>query len=146
MNARIKWLDHMSFVGEASSGHSVVMDGSLANGGRNLGPRPMEMILLGLGGCSSFDIVSILQKSRVGIDDCIVEISAERADEIPAVFTKIHLHYIVKGVELQEKQVKRAVELSSEKYFSVAMMLKNSVELSYDYEIQESNCSKNEGR
>jgi len=143
MNVRIKWLDHMSFVGETSSGHSVVMDGSPENGGRNLAARPMEMILLGLGGCSSFDIVSILQKSRVAIDDCIVEISAQRADEIPAVFTKIHLHYIVKGAMLQEKHVKRAVELTSEKYCSVAMMLRHSVQLSYDYEIQDTAASKN---
>tara|TARA_R110002049_G_scaffold252264_2_gene427368 strand:+ start:101853 stop:102254 length:402 start_codon:yes stop_codon:yes gene_type:complete len=132
----------MSFVGEASSGHSVVMDGPPENGGRNLGPRPMEMILLGLGGCSCFDIVSILQKSRVAIDDCVVEISAERADEIPAVFTKIHLHYIVKGERLQDKHVRRAVELTSEKYCSVAMMLKHSVELSYDYEIYDNASSK----
>ena len=89
MNVRIKWLDHMSFVGETSSGHSVVMDGSPEHGGRNLGARPMEMILLGLGGCTSFDIVSILQKSRVAVEDCIVEISAQRADAIPAVFTQI---------------------------------------------------------
>ena len=138
MHARIKWLDHMSFVGEASSGHSVVMDGSPEHGGRNLGPRPMEMILLGLGGCTSFDIVSILQKSRVDVEDCIVEIEAQRADEIPAVFTKIHVHYIVKGTGLQDKHVKRAVELTSEKYCSVSMMLKNAVELSYDYEIVDS--------
>ncbi|MFK8027048.1 MAG: OsmC family protein [Gammaproteobacteria bacterium] len=138
MNVRIKWLDHMSFVGETSSGHSVVMDGSPEHGGRNLGARPMEMILLGLGGCSSFDIVSILHKSRVDVDDCIIEISAQRADEIPAVFTKIHLHYIVKGAALQDKHVKRAVELTSEKYCSVAKMLEHSVALSYDYEIQDS--------
>ena len=137
MDVRIKWLDHMSFVGESSSGHSVVMDGSVEHGGRNLGARPMEMILLGLGGCTSFDIVSILQKSRVDIEDCIVEINAQRADEVPAVFTKIHVHYIVKGAGLQDKHVKRAVELTSEKYCSVSMMLKQSVELSYDYEIQD---------
>ncbi len=135
MNVRIKWLDHMSFVGESASGHSVVMDGSPEHGGRNLGARPMEMILLGLGGCTSFDIVSILQKSRVAIEDCIVEISAERADAIPAVFTKIHVHYIVKGAALQDKHVKRAVDLTSEKYCSVSMMLKPSVDISYDYEI-----------
>ena len=135
MNVRIKWLDHMSFVGETSSGHSVVMDGSPEHGGRNLAGRPMEMILLGLGGCTSFDIVSILQKSRVAIDDCIVEISAQRADAVPAVFTHIHVHYIVKGASLQDKHVKRAVDLTSEKYCSVSMMLKQSVEISYDYEI-----------
>lgn len=137
MNARIKWLDHMSFVGEAGSGHSVVMDGAPENGGRNLGPRPMEMILLGLGGCTAFDVVTILQKSRVPVDDCVVELTAERADAVPAVFTKIHVHYIVKGAGLQDKQVKRAVDLTAEKYCSVSMMLKSSVELSYDYVIED---------
>ena len=137
MNARIKWLDHMSFVGEADSGHSVVMDGSPEHGGRNLGPRPMEMVLLGLGGCTAFDVISILQKSRVPVDDCVVELSAQRADTIPAVFSKIHVHYIVKGPDLQDKQVKRAVDLTSEKYCSVSMMLKSSVEISYDYEIKD---------
>ena len=137
MNARIKWLDHMSFVGEAGSGHSVVMDGAPENGGRDLAPRPMEMVLLGLGGCTAFDVVTILQKSRVSVDDCVVELSAERADAVPAVFTKIHVHYIVKGAGLQDKQVKRAVDLTAEKYCSVSMMLKSSVELSYDYEIED---------
>jgi putative redox protein len=137
MYARIKWLDHMSFVAEAGSGHSVVMDGPPEHGGRNLGPRPMEMILLGLGGCTAYDVVSILQKSRVQIDDCIVELNAQRADAVPAVFTKIHLHYIVKGPNLQDKHVKRAVELTAEKYCSVSMMLKESVELSYDYVIED---------
>lgn len=137
MNARIKWLDHMSFVGEAGSGHSVVMDGSPDHGGRNLGPRPMEMVLLGLGGCTAFDVMTILQKSRVVVDDCEVEISAQRADAVPAVFTKVHVHYIVKGPKLQDKQVKRAVDLTSEKYCSVSMMLKSSVEITYDYEIED---------
>ena len=127
----------MSFVGEAGSGHSVVMDGSPEHGGRNLGPRPMEMILLGLGGCTAFDVVTILQKSRVNIVDCEVEISAQRADAVPAVFTKAHVHYIVKGPGLQDKQVKRAVDLTSEKYCSVSMMLKSSVEITYDYEIED---------
>lgn len=137
MNARIKWLDHMSFVAEASSGHSVVMDGPTEHGGRNLGPRPMEMVLMGLGGCTAYDVVSILQKSHVAIDDCVVELNAQRADAIPAVFTKIHLHYIVKGPKLQDKHVKRAVELTAEKYCSVSMMLRDNVELSYDYKIED---------
>lgn len=125
----------MSFIGESGSGHSVAMDGSPEHGGRNLGPRPMEMILLGLGGCTAFDIVKILKKSRVEVDDCIIEVNAERADDVPAVFTKIHVHYIVKGKNLPDKQVKRAVDLSSKKYCSVSMMLKDSVELTYDYEV-----------
>ena len=138
MNARIKWLDHMSFVGEAGSGHSVVMDGAPESGGRNLAPRPMEMVLLGLGGCTAFDVVTILQKSRVPVDDCEVEIRAERADTVPAVFTKIHVHYIVKGPGLQDRQVKRAVDLTSEKYCSVSTMLKSTVNITYDYEIKDS--------
>ncbi len=138
MNVRIKWLDHKSFVGETASGHSVVMDGSTEHGGRNLGARPMEMILLGLGGCTSFDIVSILKKSRAPVDDCTVDIQAQRADSVPAVFTHIHIHYIVKGRGLQDKTVKRAVELSTEKYCSVSMMLKQSVSITHDYEVVDS--------
>ena len=102
-----------------------------------LGLGPMEMILLGLGGCTAFDVVKILKKSRVDVENCIVQLNAERADSIPAVFTKIHIHYIVKGKNLADKQVKRAVDLSSEKYCSASMMLKHSVELTYDYEVQE---------
>ena len=127
----------MSFIGESGSGHSVAMDGSPEHGGRNLGPQPMEMVLLGLGGCTAFDIVSILKKSRVPVDDCVVELNAQRAESIPAVFTKIHVHYIVKGPGLKDKHVKRAVELTSEKYCSVSMMLKPGVEISYDYEIED---------
>ena len=97
MQARVKWLDHMSFVGESGSGHSVVMDGAPEVGGRNLGIRPMEMLLLGLGGCSSSDVVLILQKSKQAVTDCEVLIEAERAEKDPKVFTKIHLHFIVKG-------------------------------------------------
>src|SRR5210317_1870134 len=100
MKCVVKWLDHMSFVGESASGHSVVMDGAPDAGGRNLGVRPMEMLLLGLGGCTAFDVVSILEKSRQQISGCEVEIEAERADEIPKVFTRIHIHFIVSGREL----------------------------------------------
>ena len=102
MKARVKWLDHMSFVGESGSGHSVVMDGAPESGGRDLGVRPMEMLLLGLGGCASFDVVMILQKARQEITNCEVEISAERADSEPKVFTKIHLHFIVEGKGVSE--------------------------------------------
>lgn len=105
MKARVKWLDNMSFVGESGSGHSVVMDGPPELGGRNLGVRPMEMLLLGLGGCSSFDVVLILQKSKQAVTDCEVEIEAERADSEPKVFTRIHLHFIVKGHDLSPEKV-----------------------------------------
>ncbi len=137
MKARIKWLDHMSFIGESESGHSVVMDGSPDVGGRNLAARPMEMVLLGMGGCTAFDVVMILQRARQPITDCIIELTAERADEAPKVFTKIHAHYIVKGKGLSEKQVEKAVTLSAEKYCSVSIMLGKTAILTHDYEIVE---------
>lgn len=135
MKARVKWLDHMTFVGESASGHSVVMDGPPEAGGRNLGVRPMEMVLLGLGGCSSFDVVSILKKTRQDISDCTVEISAERAETDPKVFTKIHAHFIVSGKNLDEKKVAKAVSLSADKYCSVSIMLSATVDITHDYEI-----------
>lgn len=137
MHARVKWLDHMSFVGESGSGHSVVMDGAPEAGGRNLAARPMEMVLIGMGGCTAFDVVMILQKARQPIDDCIVEITAERADEVPKVFTKIHVHYIVKGRGLSEKQVEKAIQLTAEKYCSVSIMLAATVEVTHDFVIIE---------
>ena len=135
MNTRVKWLDNMSFVGESGSGHSVVMDGSPEFGGRNLGVRPMEMLLLGLGGCSSFDVVSMLKKSKQDLVDCEVEITAERADEEPKVFTKIHLHFIVSGNGVSEKRVARAIELSAEKYCSASIMLGKTAVVTHDYEL-----------
>ena len=137
MKARVKWLDHMTFVGESDSGHSVVMDGPPEAGGRNLGIRPMEMVILGLGGCSSFDVVSILKKTRQNISNCHVEITAERADTDPKVFTKIHAHFVVEGKGLSEKQVEKAVSLSADKYCSVSIMLASTVEITHDYEIIE---------
>jgi len=135
MKCRIKWLDHMSFVGESDSGHSVVMDGAPDAGGRNLGVRPMEMLLLGLGGCTAFDVVSILHKSRQQIVDCEVEIEAERAGEIPKVFTKIHLHFIVSGKDLDENKVAKAVELSADKYCSASRMFEKVAEITHDFEV-----------
>lgn len=127
----------MSFVGESESGHSVVMDGPPDSGGRNLGVRPMEMVLLGMGGCTAFDTVLILQRQRQDITDCHVELSAERADTVPKVFTRIHVHYIVKGKALDEKKVARAVEMTAEKYCSVSIMLAQSVDVTHDFEIIE---------
>lgn len=136
MQATVKWVDGAQFLGESGSGHSVVMDGPEDHGGRNTGVRPMEMLLLGLGGCSTFDVISILKKTRQPVRDCRVEITAERADAVPAVFTKIHLHFIVAGDELKEKQVARAVELSATKYCSASIMLEGAgVEISHDFEI-----------
>ena len=134
MNTRVKWLDNMSFVGESPSGHSVVMDGPPESGGRNLGVRPMEMLLLGLGGCSSFDIVSMLKKGKQDLVDCEVDISAERADTEPKVFTKIHAHYVIKGKDLDRKKVERAVNMTAEKYCSVSIMLAQVADVTHDFE------------
>lgn len=135
MKTRVKWLDNMSFVGESGSGHSIVMDGPPEFGGRNLGVRPMEMLLLGLGGCASFDVVSMLKKSKQDLVDCEVDITAERADTEPKVFTKIHLHFVISGNDLSDKRVKRAIELSAEKYCSASIMLGKTAEITHDYKI-----------
>ena len=125
------------FLGESGSGHSVVMDGAPDQGGRNMGARPMEMILLGLGGCASFDVMTMLQKGRQQVSDCRVEISAQRVDAVPAVFSSIHLEFVLSGSNLKESQVKRAVELSAEKYCSASIMLEAAgVEISHSYRIQ----------
>ncbi len=138
MKATVKWSDGALFVGESGSGHAVVMDGAADLGGRNLGPRPMEMLLIGTGGCSTYDVLSMLKKSRQQVVDCRVEIEAQRADAVPAVFTAIHLHFIVTGVGLKENHVKRAVELSAEKYCSASIMLGAAgVAMSHSYEIVE---------
>jgi len=136
MQATVKWVDGALFLGESGSGHAVVMDGPEDHGGRNMGLRPMEMLLLGLGGCANFDVMSILRKSRQNVTDCKVEVEAERADAIPAVFTKIHLKFVVTGVNLKENHVKKAVELSATKYCSASIMLEAAgVEISHSYEI-----------
>jgi len=138
MKARIQWVDGAMFLGESGSGHVVVMDGPPESGGRNLGVRPMEMLLLGLGGCSNFDVVSILKKSRQAVDSCEVFVEAERATEDPKVFTKIHLRFVVKGRALKDAQVKRAVELSAEKYCSASIMLgRAGIDITHAYEIVE---------
>ncbi|MBI3774997.1 MAG: OsmC family protein [Gammaproteobacteria bacterium] len=137
MKARVKWIQDVMFVGESNSGHSVVMDGAPEAGGRNLGLRPMELVLLGVGGCTSFDVVSILKKQRQNVIDCVAEMQAERADSDPKVLTKIHIHFVVTGKGLKEEQVKRAIELSADKYCSASIMLKPKVEITHDYEIIE---------
>lgn len=137
MKARIKWVEGVSFLGETESNHAVLMDGSPEAGGRNLGPRPMELVLLGLGGCSSFDVVLILKKQRQEITDCVAEISADRADSDPKVFTRIHLHFIVTGKNLKPEQVERAIKLSAEKYCSASIMIGKTAEITHDFEIVE---------
>lgn len=133
--ATVKWLDGMSFVGETGSGHAVVMDGPPEIGGHNLGPRPMEMVLLGLGGCTAVDVMMMLQKGGQAVQDCRIEVSAERAETIPKVYTKIHLHYVVSGQGLSAAKVARAVNLSAEKYCSVSKMLEQAAELTHDFEL-----------
>ncbi|CBV43372.1 OsmC family protein [Halomonas elongata] len=138
MKASVKWTDGRQFVTESGSGHSVVIDGPPDHGGRNTGPRPMEMLLMGLGACTSFDVLEILEKSRAPVSDCVASIEAERADSVPSVFTKIHVHFTVSGQGLKEKQVKRAVELSAEKYCSASIMLANGgVDVTHSFTIVE---------
>ena len=137
MKARIKWVEGLAFMGETESGHAVVMDGPPDIGGRNLGPRPMEMLLLGTGACSSVDVVSILKKSRQDVTDCWVELDADRATTEPKVFTKIHMHFVVVGKGLKPEVVERAVKLSAEKYCSASIMLGKSAEVTHDFEVRE---------
>lgn len=137
MKARVKWIEGMAFMAEADSGHAVVMDGAPDIGGRNLGPRPMEMLLMGAGGCTSIDVVMILQKSRQDVVDVLVELSADRAEDHPKVFTKIHFHFIVKGRKLNPATVERAINLSAEKYCSATIILAKTAEVTHDYEIVE---------
>jgi putative redox protein len=138
MKATVKWIDGMMFLGESESRHTVVMDGAPENGGRNMGIRPMEMLLIGVGGCSSFDVVQILQKGRNDLVNCVTELTAERVDAIPAIFSKIHLHFVISGRDLKPAVVERAVKLSAEKYCSASIMLGNAgVEITHDFEIIE---------
>lgn len=139
MKARVKWVEDVTFVGESGSGHAVVMDGPPEHGGRDLGVRPMEMLLLGMGGCTAFDVLHILKKARQAVTDCVVELDAQRSDEDPKVFTKIHAHFRIKGTGLKEARVKRAVELSAEKYCSASIMLGAMAEITHDYVIEEEN-------
>jgi len=127
----------MSFLGESGSGHTLLMDGSPEAGGRNLGIRPMEAILIGAGGCTSFDVILILKRSRAEVTDCVVEMDSERADTDPKVFTKIHLHFIVTGKALKPELVERAIKLSAEKYCSASIMLGKTAVITHDFEIRE---------
>ena len=137
MRARIKWVEGVSFLGQTESNHSVLMDGAPEAGGKNLGPRPMELVLLGTGGCTAFDVVHILKKSRQQITDCVAEIQAERAETDPKIFTKIHFHFIVSGKQLKAEQVERAIHLSAEKYCSASIMLGKTALITHDFEIVE---------
>ncbi len=137
MKARIKWIENVSFVAESGSGHALIIDGAPEGGGRDLGPRPMEVVLMGTGGCTAYDVMHILRKSRAPVTDCVLEIDAERADEDPKVFTKIHFHFVVTGKGLKAAQVERAVHLSAEKYCSASIMLGKTAAITHDFEIRE---------
>ena len=138
MKARIRWLEDMCYVAESGSGHAMVVDGPPDLGGHNLGPRPMELMLMSLGSCSAIDVVHILRRARQAIEDCTVEIDADRAENPPRVFTAIRMRYIVAGRGLNEAQVRRAVSLSAEKYCSASLMLAPSVAIEHSVEIRDS--------
>ena len=138
MECHVRWTDHMTFVAETGSGHKITMDGPPDLGGRNLGPRPMEMMLAGAGGCSAFDVVLILQRGRHPVSGCEVLLKAERAKTDPKVFTKLHLHYIVTGNALKQEAVERAVTLSKDKYCSATAMLGATAEITWDLELRQS--------
>lgn len=137
VKARIKWIENAAFLGESESGHALVMDGSPNAGGRNLGPRPMETVLIGTGACSAYDVVHILKKGREPITDCVVDIIAERAPTDPKVFTAIHFHFVITGNGLSPAKVERAVKLSAEVYCSASAMLAKTAQITHDFEILE---------
>lgn len=137
MKAKVKWTGYMSFVGESGSGHCITMDGAPEAGGRNLAPRPMEMVLMGLGGCSSFDIVKMLKAAGQDVRDVEIRLEAERADTEPAVFTRIRGHFTVTGRGINDDEVRKAVRASAEKHSSVSKMLEKTADIKYDYEIVE---------
>ena len=138
MKTVVKRVGPMAFEAVSDSGHSVVMDSSPEFGGENRGARPMEMLLMGMGGCTSIDVIHILEKARQNVSDCVVEISAERAETDPKVFTQIHAHFIISGSQLDPNRVARAIELSAEKYCSASIMLAKTAKVTHDYEIVES--------
>ena len=137
MRSTIRWVDGAMFVGEAGSGHAVVIDGPSDAGGRNAGIRPMELVLIGLGACTAFDVVAILKKSRQNVSDCRAELDAQRADDVPKVFTRIHIHFVIAGRGLKVAAVERAINLSADKYCSATIMLRDTVEITHDFEILE---------
>ena len=137
MKARIKLVEGITFIAESGSGHGVVVDAAPDLGGKNLGARPMELVLMGTAACSAIDVVHILRKARQPITDCVVDIEAERAAQDPKVFTSIHLHYVVTGKGLAQAQVERAIKLSKEKYCSATIMLAASATITFDYEVRE---------
>ena len=137
MNASVKWVDGMHMVGESGSGHTVVMDGPVEFGGKDLGIRPMEMLLLGMAGCTTVDVVGTLEKMREKLSDCQAQVNAVRSDEYPKVFTNIHIHFIIKGEQIDPLKVEKAIKLSAEKYCSASIMLGKTASVTHDFEIIE---------
>ncbi len=137
MKARIKLVEGMTFMAESGSGHGVLVDAAPDAGGKNLGARPMELVLMGTGACSAIDVMLILRKARQQVTDCVIELESERAGEEPKVFTRIHLHYVVTGKALAASHVERAIRLSKEKYCSATAMLEKTAQITWDYEIRE---------
>ena len=137
MKARVKWIEGVAMLGEADSGHGVVMDGPPDYGGRNLGLRPMEMLLVGMGGCTEFDVLLILRKARQEVTGCVVELTAERAENDPKVFTRIHALCILTGKGLSDDQVERAIRLGAEKFCSASIMLGATAQITHDFEIRD---------
>ncbi len=135
MNISVKWIDGMLMVGKSDSGHAIVMDGPPEIGGENLGVRPMEMLLLGMAGCTMIDVVSTLKKMREDVVDCQTQVSADRAEEYPKVFTNIHVHFILRGNQLNPSNVDKAIKLSAEKYCSASIMIGKTAIITHDYEI-----------
>ena len=144
MKARIQLVEGMTFVAESGSGHAVVVDAAPDVGGRNLGARPMELVLMGTGSCSAIDVVHILRKARQAVTGCVVELEAERAAEEPKVFTRIRMRYVVTGKALAAAQVERAIKLSKEKYCSATIMLAKTAEIDFDFEVREAGAETRE--
>ena len=137
MNISVKWIDGMLMVGKSDSGHAIVMDGPPEIGGENLGIRPMEMLLLGMAGCTMIDVVSTLEKMRENLSDCQTKVSADRGTEYPKVFTNIHVHFILRGIKLNPSKVEKAIKLSAEKYCSASIMIGKTAVITHDFEIIE---------
>ncbi|HKB81739.1 MAG TPA: OsmC family protein [Burkholderiales bacterium] len=137
MKVRVKWIENVAFVGETESSHAIVMDGAAEGGGRNLGPRPMETVLAGTGGCTAYDVVTILKKARQDITDCVLDIEADRAPSDPKVFTRIHFHFTIHGRNVKRENVARAIHLSAQKYCSASIMLGKTAEITHGFDIVE---------
>jgi len=138
MQVRVKWIEERRFVGESGTGHSIVLGSGKDAQGRTLCPSPMELVLIGTGGCTAFDVVQILEKGREPIEDCVVELDADRANEDPAIFTRIHMHFVVKGAGVNRDKVARAIQLSHDKYCSASAMMAKTAEITHDFEVIDS--------